>query len=248
MVKKSTSRRSSNGANESTIKELKKKLILANKVLDYEKLSTPFGHISVLVPNTETFMITRSVAPGMVRTMDDILVCDLDGNVIQGKYPNTYGEVVMHSPVYRRRKDINSVIHCHPDHVIALSMTGSTIEPANLHSLTFGSQPIPVYKRMVYIDKPELGDEVCDVLGQNKAVILKGHGALVAGRDIEDAVYLAWGLERSAKYQWMAKAIGKIDPATEDEKRELIDFHKRWDKKWYLASRVWEYYDFLLKK
>jgi ribulose-5-phosphate 4-epimerase/fuculose-1-phosphate aldolase len=247
MVNKSTSRRSSHGPDEQIIKALKRKLILANKVLDYERWCTPFGHISVRIPDTETFMITRSVAPGMVTNTDDILVCDLNGKVIQGKYPNTYGEVVMHSPVYRKRKEINSVIHSHPDHVIALSMAGNTLEPSNLFFLIFGPQPIAMYKKMCYIDKPELGEEVCDLLGPNKAVILKGHGALVVGRSIEDAIYLAWVLETSARYQWMAKAIGKIDSATEEEKTELIDFHKRWEKKWYTASRVWEYYEFLLK-
>jgi ribulose-5-phosphate 4-epimerase/fuculose-1-phosphate aldolase len=68
------------------------------------------------------------------------------------------------------------------------------------------------------------------------------------GISIEDAIYVAMELERSAMYQWMARTIGKIDPPTEQEKRELIEFNKRWIGKGYSASRLWDYYEFILKK
>jgi ribulose-5-phosphate 4-epimerase/fuculose-1-phosphate aldolase len=92
----------------------------------------------------------------MVTTMDDILVCDMNAKVIQGQYSKTYGEVVIHNPVYKKWKEFNSVIHFHSNYVIALSLTGNTVEPSNLMALVLGPQPIALYKRMLYIDKPEL--------------------------------------------------------------------------------------------
>jgi hypothetical protein len=55
-------------------------------------------------------------------------------------------------------------------------MAETTVLPANLQATFVGLEPIAVYKKMVFIDKPALGEEVADLLGPNKAVILKGHG------------------------------------------------------------------------
>lgn len=234
-------------AREATIKQLKEKLILANKILELEKLATPFGHVSVRIPDTDTFLITRSVAPGTA-TMDDILICDMDGKILQGKYDDTYSEVVIHTGVYKKRKEFNSVIHSHSSHVIALSMADITVLPADLQAAIVGLEPIALYKKMVFIDKPELGEEVADLLGPNKAVILKGHGAVVVGKSIEDAIWAARILETSAKFQWMARCVGELASVTDQERRELVEFFKRVSRTGHGSFREWAYYEFKLNK
>jgi ribulose-5-phosphate 4-epimerase/fuculose-1-phosphate aldolase len=98
---------------EDEINTLKENLIIACKILDMENLASPMGHISVRIPGTETFFITRSIAPGMA-TLDDIVVCNIEGKVIRGKYSETFGEVSGHAAVYKKRKDITSVAHTIP--------------------------------------------------------------------------------------------------------------------------------------
>ena len=238
---------SSYGADEATIKQLKEKLIIANKILDMLKMATPFGHISVRIPDTDTFLITRSVAPG-IATMDDIVVCDMNGKVLEGKYKSTYAEVVIHTGVYKKRKEFNSVIHSHSPYVIALSMAETTVLPTDITSIVAGPQPIAVFKKVVLIDKPELGEEAADLLGPNKAVILKGHGALVVGKSIEDAIYVARNLENTAMLQLMALSAGKLVPLTEQEKQPLIEFYKWADRPGMAADREWTYYSSMIKK
>jgi L-ribulose-5-phosphate 4-epimerase len=160
------------GASVAAIKQLQQRLLIANRILDLEKLATPFGHISARIPGTETFLITRSISPGAA-VMNDILVCDMDGKILQGKYNDTYSEVVIHTAVYKKRKDVNSVVHFHSTYVIALSLAGHTVLPANLQATVVGLEPIAVYQRMIFIDNPHVGGEVADLLGTNKAVILK---------------------------------------------------------------------------
>jgi len=235
------------GADESTIKQLNEKLIIANKILELEKLATPYGHVSVRIPGTESFLITRSVAPGMA-TLDDIVVCDLNGKVLEGKYKSTYSEVVIHTGVYKKRKDINSVVHTHSSYVIALSMTDNTVLPVNLMALGIGPHPIALFNKMVYIDTQGLGEEVCDLLGPNKAVILKGHGAVIVGTNIEGAMSIARSLEYNAMLQWMAKCVGKLAPMTEQEKRNAIEFQQEVEKRGSGYQREWAYYESILKK
>jgi ribulose-5-phosphate 4-epimerase/fuculose-1-phosphate aldolase len=233
-------------ATEATLEALKEKLITANKILESEKIATPFGHISVRIPGTETFLITRSISPGAA-TLEDILICDMEGRILEGKYQDTYSEVVIHTGVYKVTKTFNSVVHFHSTYVIGLSMAGATVIPANLQATIVGLEPIAVFKKMLYIDKPELGEEVANLLGPNKAVILKGHGAVAVGESIEDAIYAALNLERSAMFQWMARSIAPLAPVSAKEKKLLSEYHNRLKRGGHGSSREWTYYEWKLK-
>jgi ribulose-5-phosphate 4-epimerase/fuculose-1-phosphate aldolase len=238
------------GADNATIEQLKEKVILANKILDMENLARPLGHVSVRIPGTETFLITGSVAPGQA-TIDDIVICDMNGKVLQGKYQRTYSEVVIHTGVFKKRPEYNSVIHSHSPYVIALSMTETPILPASFEAIELGSQPIALYKKIVFVDKPELGEEVAAMLGPNLAVTLKGHGALVVGRTIEEATIMAVKLEIAAKLQLLASSAGKVVPFTEAEKKPLNDFLTAVNQKGGTINsygRAWAYYENLFKK
>jgi ribulose-5-phosphate 4-epimerase/fuculose-1-phosphate aldolase len=229
--------------------DLKEKLIIACKILDREGLARPMGHISVRIPGTETFLITRSIAPGMA-TLEDIVVCNLEGNVIEGKYPKTFGEVMGHVAVYKKRNDIQSVAHTHSPYVVALSMTDTTLLPASIEALKLGYDPIGFYKRMIHLEKLETGEEVADLIGTNRVVILKGHGAAVVGKSIEETTVSCAELEKAAKLQVIATSTGKLKVMTESEIEPVITFLRTMDAQGGTASpygRTWEYYKSQLK-
>jgi len=229
---------------EATIKELKEKLIIASRILDMEDLARPLGHISARIPGTETFLITRSLSPGMA-TVDDLVVCDLNGKVLEGKYSRTFGEVWGHAGVYRKRVDIQSVAHTHSWNVMALSMTETTVVPASFESMRVAHEPIALYKKLYYLDSLEVAEEVAGLIGPNKAVILKGHGAVVVGKSIEETTVSAVDLERAAKVQLMAASAGKLVPFTEKEKEPMIRFLKDVEAQGGTTNpyaRAWEYY------
>ena len=231
-------------SDQAVLRELKKKLILAGRILDMEDLVRPLGHITVRVPGTETFLITRGVSPGMA-TVDDVLVCDMDGNVIEGKYSRTFGEVLAHAGVYRKRKDIRSVAHTHSWTVMARSMTETTIVPASFESIKVAYEPIALYKKVSFLDNLEVTEEIADLIGPNRAVILKGHGAVVVGKSIEEATVSAIDLERAAKAQFMAACAGKLVPFTEKEMEPLVRFLRTIEAQTGTTNpfeRAWAYY------
>jgi ribulose-5-phosphate 4-epimerase/fuculose-1-phosphate aldolase len=237
-------------AHEAVLRELKEKLIVAGRILDMEELVRPLGHITVRVPGTETFLITRGVSPGMA-TVDDIVVCDMDGKVIEGKYSQTFGEVLGHVGVYRKRKDIQSVAHTHSWNVMALSMTETTIVPASFESIKVAYEPIALYKRVSFLDNLDVTEEIADLIGPNRAVILKGHGAIVVGKSIEEATVSAIDLERAAKAQFMAACAGKLVPFTEKEMEPLVRFLRNIEAHVGTTNpfgRAWEYYKSRLVK
>lgn len=244
------------GADDATISDLKQKLVVANKILDLENVAKPLGHVSIRIPGTDTFLITRSISPGAA-TLDDIVICDAKGKVIEGKYRQTYSEVAIHAGIYKKRKDINSVIHTHSDYVTALSMLEIPILPASFNALEMGPQPIAIFKKLNFIEEIQDGEAIADLLGPNRGVTLKGHGGVIVGRNVEEAVYFALKMELAAKLQWMASAVGKLVPYTEEEKRPALEYLD----KYYMQvdpskipptfktsyQRLWSYYEGKLK-
>ena len=178
-------------------------------------------------------------------TIDDIVVCDLSGKIIEGKYRDTYSEVPIHSEVYKKRKDVNSVAHTHSSYVIALSMTDTTVVPFG--PVGVGPEPVAMFKKPGLIHTAEWGSEICDLMGRNKAVVLKAHGAVIIGKSIEDTLSTAHTLERAAELQWMARAVGKLATFSE-ELRQARTEKKTGEEGLHGLDREWAYYEYILSK
>jgi L-fuculose-phosphate aldolase len=220
-------------------KELIEKLVIANHILDYERLAVPYGHISVRVPDENQILISRNIAPGVV-TAKDILCLDLNGKILKGK-GKLYAEIPLHLSIYRMRKDIDCVAHTHPFHVIALSMTKIPIQPMSNEVLLLADEDIPVYDDPQLIDTIPKGDELTKALGNRSCLSIQGHGAVVVGKTIEETVVLAIHMEQAAKLQILANAAGK-------PLRYSLDQVEAWRNtaKAYTggkpAEREWDYY------
>ncbi len=61
-------------------------------------------------------------------TPDDIVVCDMDGNLLWGS-ARPSKETGLHLLVYRKRPEANCVVHLHPTYVVALSLRNQTVPP-----------------------------------------------------------------------------------------------------------------------
>lgn len=188
-------------------KELIEKLVIANRILDREQLTAPLGHISVRFPGSDRILISRNIAPGLVMEKD-ILLLDLDGKVLEGK-GKLYAEIPLHFSIYRVRKDIDCIAHVHPFHVIALSMAKIPIQPMSNEALFLMDEDIPIYDDPQLIDTNSKGDALARALGNRSAISIKGHGAVVVGRTVEETVVLAIHMEQAAKLQIFAGAVGK---------------------------------------
>ena len=61
--------------------EIRQNLVMANKILDRTGLTVPFGHVSVREPGSDRLLISRAIAPGLVKD-DDLLLVDFEGKVL----------------------------------------------------------------------------------------------------------------------------------------------------------------------
>jgi ribulose-5-phosphate 4-epimerase/fuculose-1-phosphate aldolase len=185
---------------------LRRDLVRANQIAHASGLVTAFGHVSARVGG-DTFWIPSRASPALA-SLERLLLMDLDGNVLEGEgSPNT--EFWIHARIYAARPDVGAVAHVHPPGCVALSQLGDTVRPLHNSAAVLG--PVPVYEPVGLIRSRRLGDEVAGVLGQRRAMLLRGHGANVAATDVRQAAVLACFLEEGARLQLQALAAAGGD-------------------------------------
>lgn len=198
--------------------------VLANRILANEGVLDAFGHVSVRNPeNGETFFQSRSLSPDLV-TKEDILEIDFDGNVIPDTNRTPYGERIIHGAILRARSDMNAVFHGHPHSVIPFSSTGIPIQPI-AHFASMFYEGIPIYDDYdvssgMLIASLEEGERVARVLGNSRALLLRDHGCIVVGENVQFMVMSSIYLRDNAAIQQRALQIGKPKYLSYEEGRQ----------------------------
>lgn len=168
------------------------------------------GHLSVRVPENPSLFFMKPHSYGFDEiTMENIVVCNLDGEKISGEGPR-HSEVFIHSEIFKARPDVSSVVHAHPDNAVALSATGHPVRPISQPGVAF-ADGVPYYTDTIdLIRSREMGAGVARALGRCKAVMLRNHGVAVVGASVEESVILAIMLENACRIQLLAEAAGGI--------------------------------------
>lgn len=207
-------------------------LVVANHILVNEGVLDGFGHISVRHDqDPDRFLIARSMAPGLV-TADDIVVCDLDGNVHDAQGRKTYVERFIHSEIYRARPDVKAVIHSHSPAVIPFGVTGARLRPICHMSGFLGAQ-VPVFEIRhaagestdLLIRNQALGQALAQDLGQSAVALMRGHGNVVVGFSIQQVVFRAIYTEGNARLQSEAMRMGEVNFLTPGEAQAASDMN-----------------------
>lgn len=145
--------------------------------------------------------ITRSgISKGKIQE-EDIIIIDMEGNILEGdKKPSL--ETFMHLGIYKKREDIKSVVHIHSPFATGFSMSDKKLKRLE------GFGPIKNhYIPTVKYSKPgsvELAEDTSKMMENEDAVLLKNHGVVAAGVNLDEAVLLAEFIEDIAKIQFVA--------------------------------------------
>lgn len=219
-------------------------LVIANHILVNQGVLDGFGHISVRHDREPgRFLIARSMAPGLV-TADDIVACDLDGQVHDARGRKTYVERFIHSEIYRARPDVMAVIHSHSPAVIPFGVTGARLRPICHMSGFLGAQT-PVFEIRhsagessdLLIRNQALGKALADSLGTSAVALMRGHGNVVVGFSIQQVVFRAIYTESNARLQSEAMRLGEINFLTPEEAKATSDMNdEHLDRPW----QVWK--------
>jgi ribulose-5-phosphate 4-epimerase/fuculose-1-phosphate aldolase len=230
-------------------------LVLANHILVNEAVLDGFGHISVRdASNPNQFFIARSMAPGLV-TLEDLVVCDVDGNVIDSQGRRSYVERFIHSEIYRARPDVQSVIHSHSPAVIPFGVTSARLRPI-CHMSGFLGASTPVFEIRhsvgestdLLIRSQALGKALAEALGDAAVALMRGHGNVVVGTSIQQSVFRAINTEKNAHLQMqamqLAATVGGADQVmylTDAEAKAASDMNdEHLDRPWQMWKKAIE--------
>jgi L-ribulose-5-phosphate 4-epimerase len=146
-----------------------------------------WGNVSMRIE--DQILLTPSRVNYNEMKPEDIVVIDLEGNRLKGERTPT-SEKEVHRQIYLKREDIQAIIHSHSLYATAAACSNVNIVPPlteEMSQLLGGG--IPVTERYVPAEQHyELGREAAKIIAELNAILLKNHGPVCCGRDLEEAL------------------------------------------------------------
>jgi ribulose-5-phosphate 4-epimerase/fuculose-1-phosphate aldolase len=203
--------------------ELRYELAIANRIVANEGVVDAFGHVSVRNPNNpNSYFISRHRAPEIVES-SDIVELDLDSKPAAPTDVRLYSERVIHGEIYKARPDVMSVCHHHSPSIMPYCITGVDIVPVYHLGATLGGK-VPFWDQRdefgetnLLVIQPEEGRSLARALGPHWMVLMRRHGATVAGTSLRELVFRTVYTCRNAELQSRAQAVGTVGALTAGE-------------------------------
>jgi 3,4-dihydroxyphthalate decarboxylase len=152
----------------------------------------------------------------------DIVRADFDGQRQQKngklKPPN---ESCIHGELYKDRSDIGAIVHAHPASIVLTSMAGIELRPIfggyDPRAMRMAIEGIPIYQSSVTLHSKDQVRDMMAVMGDKDVCVLRGHGVVVCGKDVEDATIKAIKLDALANLNLQAASLGKVPTISEGD-------------------------------
>jgi ribulose-5-phosphate 4-epimerase/fuculose-1-phosphate aldolase len=185
------------------------------RILAREGLVTAtLGHISARAGDG---MLLRTRGPDdrglQFATADDVKLVPLDaveGRIGTHRIPV---EAPLHGETLRRRPGVGAVVHAHPPAVVACTIAGLPLLPIigayDIPAARMAHDGIPVFDRSVLIRNADVASKMLVVMGEAPACLLAGHGLVVVGSTVAQAVTRAISINNLAQLTLMVAATGK---------------------------------------
>lgn len=218
-----------------TTGDLREKLVLANKILAMEGLVGPFGHVSVRSANEGKFLVAKHESADQVNVADLVEV-ETGVTPESAKERGLYLEIFIHSSIYEELPEVQAVVHAHSPYAVALGtlrVSDNKILPTTNAGANLGNF-IPIFQAVGLIRDPEKGIRVARALQGQNGVLLRGHGTVVVGRTLEQAVLRAIYLELEARTQMASRQAGEPIFYRPDESDLFKDTRA--------VEHAWDYY------
>jgi L-ribulose-5-phosphate 4-epimerase len=182
------------------------------ELVRYGLVAWTAGNVSGRVPGADRFVIKPSGVSYDDLTPESIVVCDLDGELVDGELAPS-SDTAAHAYVYRHRPDIGGVVHTHSTYATAWAARGEPI-PCVLTAMAdeFGGE-IPIGP-FALIGDDSIGRGIVETLAGHRspAVLMRNHGVFTIGKDARAAVKAAVMCEDVARTVHIARAGGEPIP------------------------------------
>ena len=186
------------------------------------------GNISVRLDDNRILCTCTGVSKGMM-TPDDVVVCDLEGDKVEGSREQTT-EIGMHLTIYRMRADVSAVVHAHPPVATGFAVAGRALDQALLPEVvvSLGCVPLADYGLP---GTPALSAALRPYVPNYDAILLSNHGVVCYAEDLYKAFFKMEVVEHFARVSLVAELLGGPKVLPRQEVAKLFDSRLRYGVK-----------------
>lgn len=196
--------------------------------LVYEKgwVAANDGNVSIRLANDCILCTPTSVSKGLVKP-EDLIVCDLNGNKLEGRLERT-SEIAMHNTIYAMRPDVQAVVHAHPPVATGFATAGRALDKALLPEvvINLGAVPLAAYGLP---GTPALTEGMLPLIPDYDALLMENHGCVSYGSDVWQAFYRMEMVEHFARITFVAEMLGGARPLPREEVEKLFNARRRYN-------------------
>ena len=214
------------------LEELKKQVLEANLLLPkYNLVTFTWGNVSGIDRASGLVVIKPSGVSYDGMSVEDMVVVDLDGNVVEGKWKPS-SDTPTHVELYKAFPNIGGVVHTHSRWATTFAQAGRAIPPLGTTHADYFYGPIPCTRRMTEEEiagayEKETGKVIIEAFEGINAddvpgVVVHSHGPFAWGTDAMNAVHNAVVMEEVAFMDWHAMIL---EPGLPDMQSCLLDKH-----------------------
>lgn len=189
----------------------------------YQLVIWTAGNVSGRVPGADLFVIKPSGVDYDELDADAMVVCDLDGNLVEGtRQPSS--DTAAHAYVYRHMPEVGGVVHTHSTYATAWAARGEAVPCVlTMGADEFGGE-IPIGP-FALIGDDSIGRGIVETLRESRspAVLMQNHGPFTVGRDARAAVKAAVMVEDVARTVHIARQLGEPIPIAQEHVDALYD-------------------------
>ena len=175
------------------------------------------GNLSARVPGEELMVIKPSGVAYDELTPDAIVVCDFDGDLVEGPYAPS-SDAATHGHIYRALPEVGGVAHTHSPYATAWAIRAEPI-PCVMTAMAdeFGGE-IPVGP-FALIGDVAIGRGVVETLAgqRSPAVLMRAHGVFAVGAGPREAIKAAVMCEDAARTAHLARSLGEVVPLEQED-------------------------------
>jgi L-ribulose-5-phosphate 4-epimerase len=215
------------------LEELKKKVYKANMLLPkYNLVTFTWGNVSEIDRKSGLIVIKPSGVDYEKMSPEDMVVVDLDGNVVEGKYKPS-SDTLTHVNLYNQFSEIGGIVHTHSRWATIFAQAGRGIQAYGTTQADYFYNEIPCTRDMTPEEiksnyEYNTGSVIVETFAHLNptyvpAVVVKNHGPFSWGKDAHEAVHNAVVLEEVAMMAWNTEVLTNhtIQPMSQ----ELMDKH-----------------------
>lgn len=217
------------------LEELKQEVYEANLMLPkYELVTFTWGNVSAYDEESNLVVIKPSGVEYDVMQADDMVVCDMEGNVVEGNLKPS-SDLMTHIEIYKNFKGVKGVVHTHSSMATSWAQAGRDLPALGTTQADYFYGSVPCTRLMSDDEisgsyEKETGKVIVETFEERNlnpleipGVLVHSHGPFTWGDSAKNAVHNAVVLEECAKMAYDSEMLAnnQLHPM----QQELLDKH-----------------------